>query len=321
MAQASGVDPNGTPMTAWPAPRIRPDLYPGPAPDFPHLLVRDRVYPLHVQFAADGLRLTVGDGTPVDSVLRRLGVASLRERIPTIGYGANRSPHSLALKFSHHGRGEPVVPVFAGSLSDVDVVAAGLSSQGFVFADIVDSPGTRVDVLLALLDPEQLVAVHDSEGVGKVYDCAWLPGIAVVGTEGTLGGLAYVGRRGLFADPDGHPLAFSAITARSRRFPALSQVEMMARVIEVTGLGEQLSQLLHTEPGAVAQDLIRLLNGQWWYRHNTGDAPLGIAEEAHRTLADAMARHRIERPASSPLIATVLTRDEAYAPQAFFEEK
>lgn len=182
------------PATSWPAPRIAPATYPGSAPDHPYLLLGDRVVPLDVRLRGDVLRVTLADGTPVDDVLRRVGVAPLAERVPMVAYGANRSPHSLALKFAQHpGAAEAAVPVLAGTVGDVDVVGAALSSQGFFYADLAESPGTRVSVLLTLLDAVQLVAIHDSEQIGRIYDCAWLPGFALTGSGSADAGTAGAG--------------------------------------------------------------------------------------------------------------------------------
>ncbi|HEY8544420.1 MAG TPA: hypothetical protein VIL36_05205, partial [Acidimicrobiales bacterium] len=300
------------PASDWPAPRRHPASYPGAAPTFPYLLVGDRVRPLAVRADGGRVHVTTADGTPVDALLRDLGVAPLADRVPSVAYGANRSPDSLALKFEHHGAGgaPPVVPVLAVRLAGVDAVGAGISGQGFVYADVVDSPGTRLSALLPLLDHRQLVAVHDSEGLGSAYDCAWLPDVELVAsaaaattdagatgsatdsdgggdTVATLGAMAYVGRQPAFRDPDAEqPLAFATVPAVGRRFPALHQVDLLARVIAATGIGGGLARRLgHADghPGAgegeppaatLAAELIGLLNGQWWYHHHTGEPPL-----------------------------------------------
>jgi len=325
-------EPVVRPSAFFAAPRRRPTTYPGTAPDYPYLLADGLVQPLRVERVAGSVRVTLADGTPVDDVLRRHGVAPLAGRIPSVAYGANRGPESLALKFDHHGSAEappiaPVVPVLAVTVSDVDAVGGGITKQGFVYADIVDSPGTRLSVLLPLFDRRQLAAVHDSEGVGKGYDCAWLTGIDLTarggGSAGTLAAMAYVRPAPVFRDPrDDQPLAFAAVAAEGRRFPALAQVAMLARVVEATGIAARLAPLLGRRPDAedlpaeaVAEDLIRLLNGQWWYRrHNRPDDGLVAAARAFTIVNDAMAGSPWPRPPDSPLTRDVLPRDEAYDP-------
>jgi hypothetical protein len=314
----------GTPATDWPAPRQVPTSYPGTAPDHPYLLVGDEVVPLDVSGDAAGLRVALADGTPVDRVLAGLGAAPLAERVPVLAYGANRSPHTLALKMAHHGRrdGPPVaVPVLAGTLTGLDVVAAGLSSQGFIYADVVPSPGTRVTVLLTLLDPDQAAAVHDSEGVGRgMYDCALIDGFDVAGAPGlTLEVVAYAGCRPVFVSPEaGSPLAFAAIAAEGRRFAADDQVGITAHVLRSTGVAAELAALVGSEsddPREAARDLARLLSGQWWYTHNTQDQPLAVARRVERLVAEALARHGAPRSTADRLgdEGKVLPPDVAYA--------
>jgi hypothetical protein len=215
----------------------------------------------------------------------------------------------------------PVVPVLVVTLADVDAVGAGLTSQGFVYADIVDSPGTRLEALLPLLDHHQLAAIHDSEAVGGAYDCAWLPDVELAGTGAgaTVGAMAYVGRPPVFRDPGtDQPLAFAAVPADGRRYPALDQLALLARVVDATGTGPALARLLGVDPGSrpevLAVELVRLVNGQWWYRHHSGDRPSSASIEARRLLTAAMAASPWPRPPSSPLTRTVLTSPEAYAP-------
>jgi hypothetical protein len=319
--------------TDWPAPRQVPTSYPGTAPDHHYLLVDGRVVPLAVGWTAGGSRLSVSldDGTPVDDVLAGVGLPTLAERVPVLAYGANRSPHTLGLKFAHHGYEAPggrlAVPVLAGSLSGLDVVAARLSAQGFVNADLAPSPGTEISVLLTLLDPAQAAAVHESEGVGRGrYDCALVPGFAVAGDSAGDGGgcvldvLAYASRRPVFVSPDtGTPLAFAAIAARGRRFAAYEQVDLMAHVLSATGVVGPIAGLLGLGAGdppvQVARELIRLLNGQWWYAHNTGDRRMAAAVRASELVGQALDRHAAPQSTAERMAAegAVLDADAVLA--------
>lgn len=295
----------------WPAPREVPTTYPGAAPDHHHLLADGKVVPLAVGRAGDRLVVTLADGTPVDEVLAGVGLPTLADRVPVLAYGANRSPHTLELKFAHHGYEPPggtvAAPVLAGTLSGLDVVAAGLSSQGFVYADVVPSSGTQVSVLLTLLDPAQASVVHDSEGVGRgMYECARLPGFTVAGTTVTLDVLAYAGCHPVFVSPaTGTPLAFSAVAATGRRFAAHGQVEMTAHVLETTGVLGAVAAVLgltaDDPPVEVARELARLLSGQWWYTHNTGDHPMAAAVRAERLVWEALGGHAAPRSTAERL--------------------
>jgi hypothetical protein len=227
------------------------------------------------------------------------------------------------LKFDHHGydaRGGTVaVPVLAGTLTGLDVVAAGLSSQGFIYADVAPSPGTEVSVLLTLLDPDQAAAVHDSEGLGRgVYDCALVPGFSVA-TDGrepgdrgaggvTLDVLVYAGHHPVFLSPAmGTPVAFSAIAARGRRFAGYDQVELMAHVLSSTGIAGEVASLIGAGAGdppvEIAHELARMLSGQWWYAHNTGDVPMAAAVRAEELVWQAMNRHSAAQSTAERLAA------------------
>jgi hypothetical protein len=276
----------------------------------------------------DGLRVSLADGSPVDRALAAVGAAPLAERVPVLAYGANRSPHTLAMKMAHHGRSPgpgpaaPVaIPVLAGSVTGLDVVAAGLSSQGFVYADVAPSPGTRISVLLTLLDPDQATAVHRSEGVGAgMYECALVDGFEVAGAPGlTLEAVAYAGCLPVFVSPElAAPLAFATIAAEGRRFAAEDQVGIMAHVLRSTGVAPAVAGLLGSDAGdplATARDLTRLLSGQWWYAHNTGDEPLAVARRAGDLVTEALRAHGAARSTAARLAEAgkVLAPDVAYA--------
>ena len=327
---AVGGRPAG-PATDWPAPREVPTTYPGTAPDGHYLLVDGRVVPLDVRRAGgndgerDRLTVTLEDGTPVDDVLAGVGLPTLAERVPVLAYGSNRSPHTLGLKFVHHGYEPPggtvAVPVLAGTLTGLDVVAAGLSTQGYVYADVTESPGTEISVLLTLLDPEQAAAIHDSEGVGRgLYDCALVPGFSVAadgsdsgddpggGPGAALDVIAYAGRRPVFLSPEtGAPVAFSAIAARGRRFAAYDQVDLMAHVLSTTGVAGEVAGLLglgaDDPPAEIARELARLLSGQWWYTHNTHDMPMAAAIRAEELVGQALRSHAAARSTAERLAA------------------
>lgn len=315
---------------SWPAPRLVPTSYPGTAPDDHYLLVGEVVVPIAVQAQGFSLAVTLPDGTAVDEALARVGAAPLAQRVPVLAYGANRSPQSLAIKFQHHGdrASERVsaVPVLAVTVRDIDVVGAGLSSQGYIYADMTPSPGTHASVKLTLLDREQAAAIHRSEGVGQgMYDCAWVPNVQVGETPVSLTAIGYAGCVPVLMSPDtGTPLAFSAIAAPGRTFPGLGQVDMLAHVLRSAGIAGDVAGLLggsgRVDPDAdaarsVAKEAAKLLSGQWWYVHNTGDTPLAAASEVQRIIEQALGEHAAAESTSQRLAAEgkVLATDIAYA--------
>ena len=335
--RAWALPPGARPATDWPAPREQPVVYPGPAPDHPYLLVDDHVVALSVGVGAGGeLAVTLGGvggsggdgiaGEGLDGVLERVGATPLAQRVPVLAYGANRGPRSLALKFAQSDRGAlaagggaAVVPVLAAAVDDHDVVASGISLQGFVRGDLAASPGTRVRVMVALFDTDQLAAIHDSEGVGTGrYDVVEWPGVEVAGTGRRLDVLAYACCHPPFVSPEvGTPLALATIEADGRRFPALDQADLLAHVLRSTGLAGPAGELAGV-PGAderaVARALARLWGDQWWHEHRTGERPFGPAEQAMALVRAAMAAHGLARSSAARLAdaGAVLHPDVAY---------
>lgn len=284
-----------------------PDTYPGAAPSHHYLLLDDYVHEITLP-GGDITAACLSDGRDLDAMLRVAGLAPIAERIPVLAYGANRNPHTLELKFAHHDYetdgNATMVPVLAGTVSDVDVVAAGLSAQGCLYADLTPSPDTTVQVHVALFDVDQARAIHESEGVGRGgYDCARIPGFALDRTELTLEPLSYAGSRGVFVSPTtGEPLAFSAIDARARRFTALDQIAAMSHVIDVGELTDELQRLLDldttTDPAEVAREVVCVLSGAWWYAHHTGDHRPRIAGTVERLIRRAISPHEAATPAA-----------------------
>lgn len=313
-----------TSAESWQAPRMFPLSYPGTAPAHHYLLLNGRV---HRMVLPDGnvLGAVLDDGRKVDDVLGHAGLLSLAERVPVLAYGANRNPHTLALKFDHHDYdhdGDAVaVPVLTGRLSGFDVVAAGLSPQGCLYADLTPSPGTTVEVHLTLLDVDQARAIHESEGVGwNVYDCARVPDFHVDGTDLTISPLAYAGCHPVFIPPGTtEPIAFSMIAADGRTFPALEQIDLLGRLIDTAelagGLAAQLGIPDESSPAVIAHEVARHLSGAWWYQHNTGDQPTAASLRIQEQIWQALVDHAAPRSTSDLMRdqGLVLDAEAAYA--------
>lgn len=278
-----------------------PTTYPGAAPAHHYLLLDGQVHRITLP-GGDLGAACLTDGRAVDVVLGSAGLPPLAERVPVLAYGANRNPHTLDLKLDHHDYRtdgtSTAVPVLAGTLADLDVVVAGLSSQGCLYADITPCAGTTARVHVALFDVDQTRAIHESEGVGRGgYDCARIPDFIVDDTQVTLEPLGYVGTRPVFLSPvTGEPVAFATISADGRRFTAMDQLAAMSHLIESCELSGELARLLgldhRTGPSDQARELIRVLSGAWWYVHNTGDESPRNARAIQNLVGRAIERHR-----------------------------
>jgi hypothetical protein len=165
--------------------------------------------------------LAGGRAVPLEAV-----DVDLSERTPLLAYGSNAAPEVLARKL---GAGADPVPVVRAVLSGFDVVySAHISAYGSVPAAIQHSPGTEVRVFVAHLTAEQLRGVSETE---PNYELRSLRGVDVrLGTSGSLSELAaYVSRHGCLVS-GGSEVALSSVEARGRRFPEMSEAQVLERV-------------------------------------------------------------------------------------------
>jgi hypothetical protein len=178
------------------------------------------------------------------------GYLHARDRIPLLAYGANASPERLALKLEHLDEAHRQALILAGDLLDYDV---GAAAQGPWFltmpATLVPSPGTSVRVGLLLLTPFQFTTLWWTELSYKVGE---LDGVALrtdVADEPVRRVIVFVSRFGAFC-PNGAPVVLSAISARDRRSPAMTQGEILAAAARLTlGAGAGTRDVLEAAYG------------------------------------------------------------------------
>lgn len=142
--------------------------------------------------------------------------------------GSNRAPEQLRRKFGDTA----TVPVTVARLRDHDVVySAHMASYGSIPATLAESPGTTVTISLTWLSPAQLQRMHETEAVGVNYDFGEATTLQLDrGAERPILPIGcYLGRRGALA-LDGAPVALAEVDASGRRFSAVPQPEMVARV-------------------------------------------------------------------------------------------
>jgi hypothetical protein len=174
-------------------------------------------------------------GRRVELVNRYLEHAG--DRVPLLAYGANGSPERLAVKLAHLPDGHREALILAGELEGFDVgVAAQPPVWSSMPATLVPSPGTHVRVAVLFLTPVQFTALWWTE---LSYVVGALSGIAVttdVGEEPIDHVIVFISRYGGFC-LDGKPVVLAALTARDRRFEALTEEEVLDAAALMT-LGE-----------------------------------------------------------------------------------
>lgn len=273
----------------WKPARHFPETYPGDRPDTSYMILDDHVLPLHFEDPddLDGGYIVEADGrhTPADRLLAQLRLPVLADRYSILAYGANRNPGTIGIKLHNYEYRSPgkglAVPVLRGKLLGADVVAGGLSGQGYLYGDLLVqsefTTNTRIEAWLTLLDDDQLRAINDSEGINRgAYAMAQFPGFTVDGSDRELAPLGYAGNRPVFVSPRlGKPLSFATIDAVNRSLPAMTPLEMFDHLMDVFDTRQVVREYTGIdEDEKMSAELAKYLNGQWWYHFTTGDNPI-----------------------------------------------
>lgn len=315
-------------ITFWKPARRYPETYPGDCPDHSYVIIGEEVHPLEFMEPGDISSATVqiGGGISLDTLLLERGLPTLSDRYPSLAYGANRNPGTLAIKMQNYGYmpGEAglVLPVLKGTTRGRDVVACGLSSQGYLYADLIPAQDgeteTVIDAWLPLLDPEQLRAMHDGENVRSgLYSVAMFPFLPT-GFAREFFALGYSGSDRAFISPIlGEPLAYRTIRVSERVFPEMTPVQMMEHILEIGELYGRVSRLIGPEKTrSLAEDLMRFMNARWWIRFNNKKQPDGRYDELIAELRSVIDAHRSAQSTASILsdLGLTLTIEASYDP-------
>lgn len=182
---------------------------------------RAMTYPYHIPDSSYLLR----DGGWEPALI---GPAETAGRIPVIATGSNRSPEQLARKYADF---EGVtIPVQRAWLADFDVVfAAHITGYGSISANLLPSPGVRVDLSVTWLSDDQMARMHATEGRGFSYDYSELSGLALETEDGPVldRAFAYIHRGGALR-VDGGLCGIAEIGAKGRPYPSLHQPKAIA---------------------------------------------------------------------------------------------
>ncbi|WP_329262632.1 hypothetical protein OG223_45830 [Streptomyces sp. NBC_01478] len=270
---------------AWVPARRFPESYPGDCPTGHYLYFDGSVLPVMESGSDEGYEVTHGGRTvPIDRFLADAGLPPLSERFPVLAYGANRNPATLEVKLLNYGYGahaNQAIPVLSARLTDADVVACGLHGQGYMYGELLMgspfSKGVEINVRVLFVDEDGLRVLNESEGVSEgMYSVARIPGVRVSGAMGEISVLGYVANARVWTSPHSNsPIAYSTINATGRRVPAMTPRQIMEHALDVLDLRDLVCRLSGLDrDGALAGELAKYLNGQWWYAFNTGDAPI-----------------------------------------------
>lgn len=157
-----------------------------------------------------------------------IGVSETAGRVPVIACGSNRSPAQLARKYADFD--EVTIPVQRVWLHDFDVVyAAHITGYGSVSANLLPSPGVRVELSITWLDDNLMDRMHATEGLGYSYDYAELSGLRLE-TEGGPApdrAFGYIHRGGALR-VNGGPVGLQEIAAQGRPYPSWPQPQAIA---------------------------------------------------------------------------------------------
>ena len=196
------------------------------------------------------------DAIPLDDYFSERGISSselISGRTPVLAVGSNASPYQLRTKrdcYSLFGE----IPVIKARLSDFDVVyTSRITSYGSVPATLRPSPGTAVDLFVTFLNKEQLYPMDKSENAHRKNgnyrrELFTGGGLEMEGEFDPDEMWVYQSNRGCLLT-GGECAALSAISARGRRFPAMSQAEVQEWVRGDLAPGATLDEFIRENIG------------------------------------------------------------------------
>lgn len=283
------------------APRENPLVHPGKRPPFSYLLDNDgSIYPISFSNPnlSSALITTRSKSISANDYLRSRHVADLSERIPVLAYGTNPCPAQLAFKF----RDLPslVIPVLKGHILGWDTVYKFLFEAGYAYAQLIPSEETVVEGWLTLLDKTQYIAMNESEGISAPQQ-HYRVGIFSDFHMDALGSTAsnclfYLANTKVFLSPElfgrrNTPVAIAEIPATRRKYPALTQNEILEHCTEVFELNKHIPNmkyLLKSFSGSLGIKLAKYLNKNYKLKNSSKpfDKNYGKIVDAIYTLAE-----------------------------------
>ena len=162
---------------------------------------------------------------------------SLKNRVPIISIGSNRSPYQLKNKF---GINENLCVTPAKLYNSIVVYAASISAYGSIPATQWPCEGSVSDLNLLWLSYDQLQIMHLSEGLGIAYNYVELDKDCVIINEVDYSGsiFGYISVRGGYLFEDNLPFQLKNIKSNVSSYSSINEYEALNKLFLNNPSGE-----------------------------------------------------------------------------------
>jgi len=154
---------------------------------------------------------------------------SLKNRVPIISIGSNRSPYQLKNKF---GMNENLCVTPAKLYNSIVVYAASISAYGSIPATQWPCEGSVSDLNLLWLSYDQLQIMHLSEGLGIAYNYVELDKDSVIIQDADYFGsiFGYISVRGGYLFEENLPSQLKNIKSNTNAYPSIDEYEALNKL-------------------------------------------------------------------------------------------
>ena len=154
---------------------------------------------------------------------------SLKDRVPILSIGSNRSPYQLKNKF---GVKENLCVTPAKLYNSVIVYAASMSAYGSIPATQWPCEGSVSDLNLLWLNQDQLQIMHLSEGLGIAYHYVELDKNTVTIQENDYSGPIFgdISTRGGYLFDGNEPLRLKNIKSKTNTYSSINEYQALNKL-------------------------------------------------------------------------------------------
>ena len=154
---------------------------------------------------------------------------SLKDRVPIISIGSNRSPYQLKNKF---GLNENLCVTPAKLYNSIIVYAASISAYGSIPATQWPCEGSVSNLNLLWLNQDQLQIMHLSEGLGIAYNYVELDKNTVVIQDEDYSGsiFGYISTRGGYLFEGYLPFKLKNIKSNTNKISSINEYEALNKL-------------------------------------------------------------------------------------------